>query len=169
MNSVDENLITVCEMAGEFTKRVVDNQNIWTCVACGQDIVSQAKPRSHVCLNHEDQNSQTSRNARTTPPLSVPNSPFQSHGPPFGQAFRTPPPGFHVPPPTTRGNPGQQEMQALFRFQQLQAEQNKQMMIFLQQQNQEMHKMQQEQNELKMNQMMEVLKLQTMQTKIKCP
>ena len=44
-------------------------------------------------------------------------------------------------------------MEALLRFQMLQAEQNKQNIMFLQQQNQEMHNIQQEQNEQKMNQM----------------
>ena len=46
--------------------------------------------------------------------------------------------------------PQQGEYDALFRFQQLQAEQNQQMMIFFQQQNQDMMKRQEEQTQLKM-------------------
>ena len=51
-----------------------------------------------------------------------------------------------------------------------QADQNKQMMLFLQQQNKEMHTMQQEQTDQNMNQMMEILKIQKQsETKVKCP
>ena len=89
--------------------------------------------------------------------------------------FQHPPPGYSTPgqgsqPMNGQGLQSQAEMDALFRFQQLQGEQNKQMMIFFQKQNQEMMNRQEEQSLLKMNQMMDMMKLQKQsETKIKCP
>ena len=156
-------------MAGEFTKHTENNLNIWTCCNCAQDIVSQAKPRSHVCLNQEEPVGPEAQSTANPIPgsTSAPNTPFHPRGTQNGNQFNAPPPGFNVPPAPTHGYSG--EMEALLRFQMLQAEQNKQMMMFLQQQNQEMHQMQQEQNELKMNQMMEMIKIQKTETKVKCP
>ena len=162
-------------MAGEFTKRVVDNANVWTCVVCNEEIVNQTKPRGHVCQEHSlrREPSTTSTPRQPGPGFrSVPSSPF----PPFS----APPPGFNVPPPDA-SRQGQTDMNALFRFQQLQAEQTKQMMIFMQQQNQEiqqqmqqqsqeMLRVQKEETELKINQMMEMMTIQKKnETKVKCP
>ena len=107
------------KMAGEFTKRVVDNANVWTCVVCNEEIVNQTKPRGHVCQEHSlrREPSTTSTPRQPGPGFrSVPSSPF----PPFS----APPPGFNVPPPDA-SRQGQTDMNALFRFQQLQAEQTK--------------------------------------------
>ena len=167
-------------MAGEFEKRVQDGENIWTCNSCNQDIRSIAKPRAHVCLQERE-------TATTTPPLNA------AHSAPQYQ-FNAPPPGYMTPGThrTAQGVQGQQgaqgvqvqtgaDVDALYRFQQFQAEQNKQMMMFFQQQNQDMMNSQQErtqdmlkeqkeQNEFKMNQMMEMMKIQKQkETKIKCP
>ena len=145
-------------MAGEFTKRVDNGQNIWTCQICHEEIVTQSKPRAHICRNHTP---------RPSPPPQ-PTFPYTPH-------FSHPPPGYSTPgqgfqPMNGQGIQPQAEMDALFRFQQLQAEQNKQMMIFFQQQNQEMMNRQEEQSLLKMNQMMDMMKLQKQsETKIKCP
>ena len=145
-------------MAGEFTKRVHDGRNVWTCQTCSEEIVSQTKPRAHICRNHSP---------RASPPPNVDIPQFQY--PPPG--YSTPRQGFQ--PMSGQGQQpqtGDVDAHALFRFQQFQAEQNKQMMMFFQQQNQDMMKLQQEQNELKMNQMMEVIKIQKQsETKIKCP
>ena len=155
------------KMAGEFSKRVENNQNIWTCNVCSEEIINQAKPRGHVCRN-PDQPLPTSEEPTNTQPRgsqSVPNSPFQHQ---YRPSYTAPPPGFNAPPAGFQHHEG--EMSALLRFQMLQADQTKQMMMFLQQQNQEMHKMQQEQTELKMNQMMEIMKIQKQtETKVKCP
>ena len=122
-------------MAGEFTKRTVDGENIWTCTLCNEDIISRPKPRGHRC---QDQASPSRR--RQDGNQSLPNSPFN---PQFG-AFPAPPQGFNIP---TQSQQNQADMNALLRFQQLQAEQQKQMMILMQQQNQEMMRSQQEQNQ----------------------
>ena len=76
MNSVVENFD---EMAGEFTKRTENGKNIWTCVACGQEIINQSKPRTHVCTNHDEASGQNSANLRSGS-TSVPNSPFNPKG-----------------------------------------------------------------------------------------
>ena len=144
-------------MAGEFTKRVDNGQNIWTCVSCNLEIVSTPKPRGHVCIDQ----------SRPSTP-SMPNtSQFQ---------FQRPPPGFSTPGQGAQAMAGHgvqehgREMDALFRYQQFQAEQNQQMMIFFQQQNQEMMKLQQDQSSQKMNEMMDMLKIQKQrETKVKCP
>lgn len=144
---------------------MVNNQNIWTCNACNQEIVSVAKPRRHVCRNPYKQTEEPSN--------SHPRPGFHSvsgnlNEPQYRPSFTAPPPGFNAPPAGFQHHEG--EMSALLRFQMLQADQTKQMMMFLQQQNQEMHKMQQEQTELKMNQMMEIMKIQKQtDTKVKCP
>ena len=154
-------------MPGEFTKRVVDNKNIWNCNRCKEDIVSTAKPRSHVCREQEQESNPTTDNPTTSSPRgshSVPNSPYHQ----YRTNFSGPPPGFNGQHPGFQSQSA--EMDALLRFQMLQADQTKQMMMFLQQQNQEMHKNQQEQTELKINQMMEILKIQKQtETKVKCP
>ena len=154
-------------MAGEFTKRVVDNKNIWTCNLCSVDIVSQSKPRNHVCRDPEDESQTTEQPSTSTPKRgssSVPNSPFN---PQYRPDFSAPPPRFNAPPAGMQNQ--QTNMDALLRFQMFQADQNKQM-LFLQQQNKEMHTMQQEQTDQKMNQMMEILKIQKQsETKVKCP
>ena len=104
-------------MAGEFTKRVENGQNIWTCVSCSEEIINVAKARAHVC--------------RTTtpppPPVGQPSTPqFR---------FENPPPGFWTPNYQSTGQGSSQvqagaEVDALYRYQQFQAEQSKQMMIF---------------------------------------
>ena len=62
-------------MAGEFTKRTEDGQNVWTCVTCGQEIVIQSKPRNHLCMNNENVTGGPN-NTRTDSTPSHPNSPF---------------------------------------------------------------------------------------------
>ena len=123
-------------MAGEFTKCVRDGQNVWTCQTCNEEIVTQTKPRAHLCRNPSP---------RATPPPNINISQHQFQYPPPG--FSTPQQGFQ-PMPGQGQQPQTGEVDAMFRFQQFQAEQNKQMMIFFQQQNQEMMKLQQQQNEL---------------------
>ena len=153
-------------MANEFSKRVVNGQNIWKCNTCGEEVSSSSKPRRHVCRMQDDLNEQfrTPRHGSS----SAPNTPFP------------PPPNVNGTPSTTSGVTELSGMDGLYRFQMLQAEQQKQMMILMQQQNQEMMRAQQEQNkeimrnqqeqnELKMNQMLEVLKMQKKETRIKCP
>ena len=129
-------------MAGEFEKRIVDGQNVWTCNTCGQEIVNQSKPRNHLCMNMnpEDANGLNTGATSSTPFVQPPVNPFST------------------PQSTGTGVAEGRDIDALFRFQQLQAEQNKQMMQFMQQQNQS-----------QMNQMMEMLKLQKTETKVKCP
>ena len=131
------------EMAGEFTKRTVNDENVWTCVLCNVDIVNQAKPRGHVCQPAPPPTSPTTSTStpgpRPTGSQSVPSSPFNHQ---YGAAFAAPPPGFNMPPPNHQN---QADMNALLQFQMLQAEQQKQMMVLMQQQNQEMMRAQQEQ------------------------
>ena len=117
-------------MAGEFTKRTEDGQNIWTCVICNMDIVSAAKPRRHECA-HSSSGPETS--TTTTPvttgsrvptpmKLSTPSrqlGPSQNQNIPLHSHFRfsTPPPGFPAPQnPRIQNVRGQSEVSALSRF-----------------------------------------------------
>ena len=171
-------------MAGEFTKRTEDGQNIWTCVICSMDIVSAAKPRRHACAHSSSapETSTTTTPATTgsrvpTPMrLSTPTrqlAPSQDQNAPLHSHFRfsTPPPGFPASQnPRLQNVGGQSDAAALLQFQVFQADQTKQMMMFMQQQNQEMMNMQKEQTQFQMNQMMEMLSVQKKtETKVKCP
>ena len=171
-------------MAGEFTKRTEDGQNIWTCVICNMDIVSAAKPRRHECTQSSSgpgtstMTTPVTTGSRVPTPgrLSTPTrqlAPGQDQNIPLHSHFRfsTPPPGFPAPQnPRIQNVGGQSEASALLQVQMLQSEQTKQMMMFMQQQNQEMMNMQKEQTQIQMNRMMEILSIQKKtETKVKCP
>ena len=185
-------------MAGEFTKRTEDGQNVWTCVTCGQEIVIQSKPRNHLCMNDENVTGQQN-NVRTDSTSLNPDS-FDFTPSMLRHPFSTPPPNFNAAPPQAGNH------EAMYQFQaeqnRLQAQNYKDMMMFIQQQNLEMQqkhqqtllkqqeqndervrqqnlemrqqhqeslRMQQDQNETRMNQLMETMKLNKSETKVKCP
>ena len=139
-------------MAGEFTKRTEEGQNIWTCVICKLDIVSVAKPRRHECAHTSSSGPGTSTittpvttGSRVPTPVRLstptrqlaPSQQGQDQTPPLNSRFRfsTPPPGFPAPQnPRIQNVGGQSEAAALLQIQMLQSEQTKQMMMFMQQQ-----------------------------------
>ena len=143
-------------MAGEFTKRTVDGQIVWTCITCGEEIVNVTKPRSHQCQHHAGSTGTTPTRGTGTP--RTPGTPI-----------RFPPPSYQVPPPLQQlpwdqFMQFQQEQMLVFQQQQTQMMEKQQELILRQQQQQEA------QNSLNMNRMMEMLKLQkTNDTKVKCP
>ena len=119
-------------MAGEFTKRVENQQNIWTCTNCSQEIVNVSKPRGHVC------GSGSNSVPPNPPPVTTPSSPSQtprrppqpsSLPNPSQRLFQQQPQDYSVPPPQS-----QIDLSALYHAQRFQAEQHKQGMIMMQQQ-----------------------------------
>ena len=171
-------------MAGEFTKRVENQQTIWTCTRCNQDIFSVPKPRAHICGEHQQpqipQPLRTPASSSNTPlrtPTSTPRRPTPSSEP--NSLFHQPPPGYRAQFPAQHVV----DAAAWHQAQMLQAEQQKQMMLLIQQHNQDMMKMQQAQvklqqdqlkrqqevDEERMNRMMEALQTQKQDKRVKCP
>ena len=144
-------------MAGEFEKRTENGQVIWTCTACGEEIVNISKPRGHQCQQAAGGDGHPGSTG-TTPRRRTPGTPT---------GF--PPPGY-VQPNQAQQLPFEQfmiyqrEQMQTFQTQQTQWMQKQQELMMRQQQIQE------EQNMQNMNRMMEVLKVQKAnETKVKCP
>ena len=78
-------------MAGEFTKRVENHQTIWKCANCGQDIISNAKPRGHICGEHVTHPPFTPSSASNSS-TPIRRTPTSAHR----HAFQHPPPGYQV-------------------------------------------------------------------------
>ena len=162
-------------MAGEFTKRVENNQTIWKCANCGQDIISNAKPRGHICGEHVTHPPFTPSSASNSS-TPIRRTPTSAHR----HAFQHPPPGYQV---QMLSQQAQNELSHWQQVQMMQAEQHKQMMIMLREQNQNMLQLQQDQakiqqeqmqsqrqqDEEKLRRMMEALAMQKQEKRIKCP
>ena len=90
-------------MAGEFTKRVENQQNIWTCTNCSQDIVNVSKPRGHVCGSGSNSVPPNPPPVTTPSPSQTPRRPQPASVPnPSQRLFQQPPPDYSVPPPKSQ-------------------------------------------------------------------
>ena len=86
-------------MPGEFAKRVENGLNFWTCNTCNEDIIVQAKPRGHLCMNNGSGTTSPQRTPSTTArPQGSASASAAPRGPTDHQFhYRHPPPGFSTP------------------------------------------------------------------------